>query len=151
MQFSTRSIQKYSDRRLLNVVIYRDRYGYPFDYVELCKDELRRRGYTNADIMAAVQYATTDHIEAGLPQRFELKARLASRKKLLLWLAVISLVFFVLLFLLGNEVSEPFRRSIGGIAIACMCAFFLVYANRTLLKGQLARLNAADYHNLYTS
>lgn len=151
MQFSARSIQQYSDRRLLNVVIYRDRYSYPFDYVELCKDELRRRGYTNADITAAIQYATTDHIEAGLPQRFELKARLASRKKLLLRLAISSVFLFALLFLFGNEVNEPFRRIIAGIAIACMCACFLIYATMSILKGQLARLNAADYHNLYTS
>lgn len=136
---------------MLNVVIYRDRYSYPFDYVELCKDELRQRGYTNADITAAVQYATTDNIETGLPQRFELKARLASRKKLLLWLAVSSLLLFAMLFLVGSYTDESVRKGIGGGAILCMCACFLIYANMSLIKGQLARLNAADYHNLYTS
>lgn len=151
MQFSTQSIHRYSDRRLLNVVIYKTRYSYPFDYVEACKDELRKRGYSNSDITTAVEYATTDTIEAGLPARFELKARLKMRTKLLWWLPGISALLFTLLFSLGETLPAPMRKLIGGLALACFFLSFLVYVNISLLKGQLARLDTADYHNLYTS
>lgn len=150
MQFSMQAIHRYSDRRLLNVVIYRERYGYPFDYVEVCKEELRRRGYTNTDIMAAAEYATKD-IAEGLPARFELRARLRTRTKLLWWLPTVSALLFALLFTLGETIPAPARKVVGGLALLCFFLFFLVYVNISLLKGQLARLDAADYHNLYTS
>lgn len=149
MKFSTQSIHRYSDRRLLNVVIYKTQYNYPFDYVEACKDELRQRGYSNADILSAVEYATTDNAEA--PVRFELKTRLKTRTRLLWWLPGISALLFTLLFSFGETLPAPVRKFVGGLALACFFLFFLVYVNISLLKGQLARLDTADYHNLYTS
>ena len=130
-------LRNYSDKRLLNVVIYREQYGYPFDYVEAAKEELRRRGYTNVDLQRAVEGMHT----GDLPERFAMNRRIATAGKLLIFFLLCAALLFIALFILGGTWSEQARKAVGGLAVLCLCFFFLVYAGRTILRGRLARLD----------
>ncbi len=143
MRFSLRKLRSYSDERLVNVVIYRERYGYPFDYVEACKDELRTRGYSSADL----QQVITEAGEGAMPKRFALRKRIETAGKILLWLPGIALVLFAALFVWSDMWSEALRRTVGGSAVLLLCLSFLVYTYRTVLRGNLARFDSDSSDN----
>lgn len=143
MQLSLQKLRSYSDKRLMNVVIYQQRYGYPFDYVEASKEELRKRGYPNADIEQAIREADTGR----MPERLETRARIELANKLLIALPAVAVVVFVVLAVFGSGWSGEVRKMIGGTAVLCICFAFLAYAYRTGQRGRLARLDSDSSDN----
>ena len=143
MQSPLHKLRSYSDRRLMNVVIYRERYGYPFDYVEACKEELRRRGYTNAELQQAIDGAG----DGNLPKRYELSRQLTRMGRLLVWLSIGAVVLFTAVFVFGDKWDATTRKTVGGIALLCMCAFFLAYTYRTVLRSRIARMDGDSSDN----
>ncbi len=153
MQLPLHKLRSYSDTRLLNVVIYRERYNYPFDYVEACKDELRKRGYSNEELQQAINASE----ESTPPLRFQLRKRFRSAGKLLIWLPVCAVILFAVLVLFHDSLSISVRQVAGGSAVLCLCLCFLVYAYRTVMRGNLARYdndssdNSSDNSSLFLS
>ncbi len=134
--FSNAQIQKMNDRRLLSAILYKDEIGYPFDYVELCKEELRRRGYTNSDIQREVDNECGDG-DVRLPSRFDLRRQLKLRRTIMLVSAGIAVMLFASVF--GSAGNSEFPAVvIGAIALGAMISAFVCYASMALLKAQLA-------------
>lgn len=139
MKLPLDKLPSFSDERLVNVVLYRQQYGYPFDYVEACKDELRKRGFSNDDI---AQLVNRSELDTYTPLRFSLRRRLEVATRVVRWAPVIAAVLFAALFLWTDVWTSGVRRAVGGAAVLSLCMGFLAYAQRIVLKGNLARLDA---------
>lgn len=145
MSFSPEKIARYSDERLFNAIIYRDRHGYPMDYAAACKTELLKRGFTEAAIQTQIRrLARTDSF--GTPndrynralQRYTVVMKTAG---------LVALICFFLLFVFGTDLPLQAIYALGFIALGGVLIFFLAISKNTVTKSLAAHAQDVEDTN----